>query len=84
MLLGDGKTGAAEEVGFFSHQQYFLCHKLSFLRRGINLVVSHGPRHANADVCDAVVFVATFSVLPSETMSLTGHSHNFQGEQSGA
>lgn len=69
----------------FSHtNKYFLCHKLSFLRRGINLVVSHGPRHANVNVCDAIVFLVTFSVLPSETRSPRGHPHNFQRDQSGA
>lgn len=81
-----GLVTAAQEVGFFSYQQYFLCHKLSFLRRGINLVVLHSPRHANAHVCDAIVFFVTFSVRPSETISLSlrEHAHNFQGDQSGA
>lgn len=87
LLLRDRRNGAgdaAQEVGFFSHQQCFLCHKLSVLRRSIDLVVLHGPRHVNANACDAIVFLVTFSVLPSETMSLRGHPHNFQGDQSGA
>lgn len=68
-----GLMTVAPEKGFFSPQQYLLSHdffiflkKIRFLRRGRNLVILHGPRHVNANICDAVAFLVTFSALPSE------------------
>lgn len=71
LLLWDRRSGAddccSRKGPFLTPPAFVIPQMISFLRRGRNLVGLRGPGHVNADVCDAVAFLVSFSALPSET-----------------